>query len=476
MKSFLKITVKTIILAAMAVCCWQWLTPYFRMEHNEEGDLFKNLPDHTIDVLALGSSHMQYAFNPSVFYANTGYYSYVLGSDCQPFSMSVSLLEEALKTQSPSVVVVDVFTLLSQSEVCYADGMYYLAMEETTGETRVEAGKQVPDKKLGLQYTYDFLMNHSNWKYLDFSHPESIIKNAETSKGYNDTFGYVAQMPTDFSYIPLTTFTPEPYELSDGVKHQLDRMISLCNDNDIQLIFIKTPYTIDQKSTNQLNAIWQYLDSQDQQYIDFTTMTEELHWFTGMDGDTWHNNVWGANIITTYLSEYIQEHSDVSDHVDSSVMDGLLDNASYTTARQLMGPENLNIYDELNAAAKYPCNILVKYTGGYFPIGEYENNLLQSAGINHDFIANPKQGYYAVIQNGKVVQESNQPFECTFNDHEVSLSSSGITIDGESYDDNTGQMELVFCDDQMSWVNAMGLKPSEYGFWKKGCLSWDCGH
>ena len=476
MKSYFRIIVKTLVLLAMAVCMWQVLTPYFRLDKNEEGELFQNIPENSLDVIALGSSHMQYAFNPSVFYEHTGYYSYVLGSECQPMSMSYSLLEEALKTQHPSIVVLDVFTLLSQSQVCYADGMYYIAMQETTGMTKIEAGRQVPDKELGLQYTFDFMMNHSNWRYLDFSDPQSILEKARKAEGVNDTLGYVMQMPTDFRYIPLMTYEPHPYRISDSAVAAIDRIISLCSKNDIELIFVKTPYTIDQEDTDQLNAIWNYLDEKNQEHIDFIAMADELHWFTGMDGDTWHNNAWGANIITKYLADYILEHHPVKNHTDCSILNQVLNEGSYNTARQLMGSENINVYDVLDAAAYFNCTILVKYTSGYFPIGEYENHLLQSAGLNHDFISDSGQCYYAVIENGKVIQESEKPFDTVYEGHQISLSDEGILINGNAYDDNSGVMELVFCSKKMSWYNAIGLKPSEYGFWKKGCLSWDCGN
>ena len=84
----LKILLKCVLAAALFACTWNFLTPYFRESRSKEGDSFHNLPADSIDVLALGSSHIQYAFNPGVFYAETGDYSYVLGSQCQPMSMS----------------------------------------------------------------------------------------------------------------------------------------------------------------------------------------------------------------------------------------------------------------------------------------------------------------------------------------------------------------------------------------------------
>ena len=474
---YLEIILKVALAGALFVAAWTGLTPYFRMNRNLEGDRFRNLPADSIDVLALGSSHMQYAFNPSIFYANTGYYSYVLGSSCQPMSMSYSLLKEALKTQHPSVVLLDVFTLLQQSSVCYADGMYYLAMQEMTGRTWYEAADQVPDPGVALNYKYDLLMNHGNWKTMDFSNPRAILDAAKPATDYDWTLGYVRQEPEDLRYLPLITYQrTEKVSLSDAEKQQLDQIINLCDEKNIKLIFLKTPYIIDQEDTNKLDAIWDYLDSRGQPHLDFIQMAADLKWFIGMDGDTWHNNSWGANIITSYLAKYIQDGGYIRNHSDHEVLTDLLQKAGRVTAYSLLGPKNLDIYELLNQVTKYPCTLLVRYSGSaYFPIGEYENGLLQSVGISRDFLKDPRQDYYAVIRDGKVVQEGDQPLITTVSGHSVALSADGIEIDQKAADADPGQLELVFAADDFSWINPIGIEPAQYGFWKKGCYSWSCG-
>ena len=154
MKKVLLNTLQIILKAALAVClfacAWYFLTPYFRTEHNAEGDGFRNLPENTVDVIAVGSSHIQYAFDPAIFYAETGYYSYVMGSQCQPMSMTYHMLEEVLKTQSPETAVIDVFTLLPASEVCYADGNFYVAIDEMTETAVTVLKKEYGDKLVSV--------------------------------------------------------------------------------------------------------------------------------------------------------------------------------------------------------------------------------------------------------------------------------------------------------------------------------------
>ena len=99
-KNVIKIVLKSICIVAIFIGLWVFLTPYFRIDKDVSGDQFRNLPEDSIDIMILGSSHAQYSMNPAVFYEETGYYAYVLGSGCQPMTMSYYMLVEALKTQN----------------------------------------------------------------------------------------------------------------------------------------------------------------------------------------------------------------------------------------------------------------------------------------------------------------------------------------------------------------------------------------
>ncbi len=66
---------------------------------------------NTDDVLFLGTSHVQYGLDPMELYKEYGIVSYNLGTSAQRLSGTFFLLQEALKTQHPSVIVLDVSSL-----------------------------------------------------------------------------------------------------------------------------------------------------------------------------------------------------------------------------------------------------------------------------------------------------------------------------------------------------------------------------
>ena len=470
----LMLIIKVSLVIAIFGYSWYFLSPYFRLNRNVEGDLFRNLPVNSIDVICLGSSHIQYAFNPASFYAETGYYSYIMGSPCQPMAMTYNMLVECLKMQSPEVVFIDVFTLLPQSEVCYLDGMYYKAIDEMTGQNRLCAASQSP-KSVRLSYMFDLLMNHDNWKYMKLDNMEEIIKNAQPAEGYNYELGYVRQEPKEYIYSPLYTYTvSENLTLSDEEKAQLDQIIDLCNEKKISLYFMKTPFEIDQDNTNKLEAIWKYLKSKNIKYVDFINHAEELGWFLNVDGDTWHNNSWGAEIITKEMARITKEEKLVKHHKDNKIIDELLKGALHTQAYSLMNPANVDINRLLDEASKHPSFVLVKYTGSYrTSIGEKENQLLQGIGLKHDFMNDYAKDYYAIVENGKLLKDSNEPFSHKLNGWDIDLTKDGILINGAPYD-SPGELELIFMAEDFSWINSVPIDYASRWFWKNGCDGFDC--
>ena len=79
---------------------------------------FYRLEEDTVDVLFVGSSHVYYSINTCNLYDAYGIARYLLASPAQPVWISYYFLQEALKTQSPRLVVFDVCTLYKkQSDV-----------------------------------------------------------------------------------------------------------------------------------------------------------------------------------------------------------------------------------------------------------------------------------------------------------------------------------------------------------------------
>ena len=106
-------------------------------------------------------------------------------------------------------------------------------------------------------------------------------------------------------------------------------------------------------------------------------------------------------------------------------------------------------------------------------IQEYENNALQKLGFTHDFIEDKHVDYYAIVRNGKLIQESNEPFEANIENLHIKLDEEGIQLNGHAYCE-PGEMEIYFLADDLLWVNAVPIDYASRWFWKNGCDGFDC--
>jgi hypothetical protein len=478
-KAFLQVlhlALNVFLAASLFACSWIYLTPYFRLERRPEGDYFRNLPADTIEVLAVGSSHVQYSFNPAAFYAMTGAYAYNLGSMCQPFDATYWILKEALRTQSPSLIFVDIYTLLPQSQNCYADETYYIAGDFLSPDYRDEMLKNAAklDEKTKLMYRFDLYMNHDLWKEMDLSDPASIRAAAAPYQGLNSTLGYLIREMNEFTYTPLAVLEPlEKVELTAEQKEQIDDIIQLGKENDIEIVFTIAPYLQNQESADTMAAVWAYLEEKDIPYIDEIAASPN-HWFLNMDGDTAHNNSWGAEIVTRDYAQYALDHDLVTPSEENleikAVLSGLMDE----TAATLMRPENINIYDLLVDASLYPCITVLRFgASSVHGLGEYEGSALNALGFTKDFTSDYRTPYYAICQDGRLLYESGEPFTAEINGHTVEITADDILIDGESVS-APGEMQIVFLGDDFSWRNPLGIDYASRWFWKNGCDSWEC--
>lgn len=468
MKTLVKISAKVFLLICLTGTIWFGLTPFFRTEIDVSGDLFRSLPKDSMDIIVLGSSHAQYSMNPAIINKESGYYSAVLGSGCQPMSMSYKFLEEALKTQSPEVVILDVFTMMPAHSVCYADGMFYKAIQQMTGKTRLEAAALVDNADIKYDYMFDLRMYHSNWKNDDFY---GVKEQTESSYG----FGYVLQFPEDFRFTHLIPLEKESeYTLVEKDVKMLEAIIKTCKEKNIKLILMKAPYIIDQENQDALEAIWAYAKSQGVDYIDFLELAEEIGFTIGMDGDAWHNNIWGSEKVSKYMAEYLVENKYIKKHQENQEVSQTYQ-GEQAQMMAYMSKYQVDIYKQLEWASKYDCMVAIKYTGsvGYTSISECENELLQNIGFTKDFITNQKQNYYALVHNGNIIVEDVEPISGTYQGLQYQIGDDKITIGNETFE-QLGELELVFFGENLSWVNEMPIDYASKYFWKKGCNAWEC--
>ncbi len=263
---------------------------------------YQDLPENSVDVLFLGSSHIMSGVNPVQLWDETGIQAYSYCSRAQSLPFSYGYLQDALKTQSPKYVVLDASSVfqdkkihnLSNSEVHFGINMDNLS---TTSKAELIT-KYVP-KKEWIAYYFPLFKNHS--LLLD----KPLKKDpGPIFMGYCFVDKNTVLTPPDYSNIVSTT--------TDTVDSEyFKKIVDLCCKKEIELIVIKTPCIVSNETYGKLSKIELLCQEENIAFLDMNTNYNSFNFdYTTDMYDKLHINSSGAAKITTYLGTFLSSHND----------------------------------------------------------------------------------------------------------------------------------------------------------------------
>ncbi|MBQ1568206.1 MAG: hypothetical protein IIZ80_09985 [Erysipelotrichaceae bacterium] len=427
-KTVFQIAIKTCLIVCLLFGSYQYLNRVFYNREVYRGETLHSLPENSLDVLVLGSSHAQYSFVPSFFYQETGLYSLVLGSACQPLEVSYEMLKEALKTQDPSVVILEVFTAMPLHYGCLADSCYVLAEYQMTGEEKYNTIGYLPEEKRS-QYLNDFFTYHNDWKTMediDRLLPRNALKKYGLVTG---DFGYVyqaADLPPVNWWYPLDNGDVEAVPLEEKDLDSLNKIYDLCQKEGINLYLYKTAIDgFDEENNAYLNGVWEWAKERNIPYTDFCTEADDMDYALCIQSDSAHAFINGAGLITQVLAERVQvsdsKHTEVPELTERYTANG----NGYTM--EYLAYE-FNPYRILKRLASASGMIMIRYNSGeYFDdrLAEYLSKV-----IGKEF--DPDSDLYLLMNEGRIIAESSEPFKETESGHTIEFTADDILFDGES--------------------------------------------
>lgn len=107
---------KFAVLIACTIFIFYRYTKITQYSRSDFFDFFRNIDKETVDVLCVGSSHVYNGINPVQMWDDYGIAAYDLACGSQSVWFSYYYIKEALKTQQPEIVILDVYTLRSADE------------------------------------------------------------------------------------------------------------------------------------------------------------------------------------------------------------------------------------------------------------------------------------------------------------------------------------------------------------------------
>ena len=193
----------------------------FVLRHKEYAgvqDKFAELPEDSVDIVFVGSSHQFCSISPEILYDEYGIESFMLATSAQTVPMSYYAAMEAIELQNPEMIVFEVSycandfrTVSDEMSHCFFDGMpeckaKYLAIEDL-----IEEEKQ-PDYYV-LLGTY-----HSRWK--------EITKSDFSMTQFTDRGGVYYE--NVMNNPPLMVIPKEDSEpIPEEMEKYLDKMVSV---------------------------------------------------------------------------------------------------------------------------------------------------------------------------------------------------------------------------------------------------------
>ena len=285
------------------------LTSDWPASSNTEG--VYRLERNSLDLLILGSSKAYTAFVPQILYDEYGIRAYNLGTDLQSPLMSYYWLREALKRQSPKIVVLETsmfFPVIADQPLNTSEAMMRKAMDPMHWSfNKLHALWEIYrlDKNQNWKsYVFPNLRFHERWK--EWNEDDFTLSEL---RAHNELLGWSPLMEKSGidDYLPVHT---APHTVSAGfapyMEMYLNRITDLCREEGIVLVLVTTPDT--RASAAHHRKIEDYAASNSLHFLDLNASEdyEAMDYdFAADNADYEHPNVSGAQKLSRSLGEYL---------------------------------------------------------------------------------------------------------------------------------------------------------------------------
>lgn len=263
--------------------------------YNEEADQF--------EVMFFGPSHAYAAFSPLVLWEETGIKSYVFATQQQPLWATYSYIKEALKTQSPSLIVVE-------CRMAFGDKEYYnekdtfpvtfsymddLPLSWNKAELALHSA---PDLEGRVSALFNFMMYHNRWS--DLHRSDFTFRRNQARDPYK---GFVMLEPQDSPQPrPAIETVTRSAPLLGKNQYWLEEIIALCQEKGVELWLVKSPSNLELEEKAMLNTVEATAAQNNVPFHDFNLDYMSIGLSEDMFYDEHHLDALGASQFTRYFA------------------------------------------------------------------------------------------------------------------------------------------------------------------------------
>lgn len=290
---------------------------------------FYELGNNTVDVLFLGSSHAFLHFNTGTLWDEYGIASYVLGGGVQPMWNTYYYLKEALKTQTPELIVLEGYSIRWAAD--YIDDNRII--ENNFGLhwsiDKIESIKVSAPEERWAEFLLEYVQYHTRYTELSAA---DFLKN-QNNRLYDDWKGFYPLMytaPCEAADIRGIDDRADIYEKSERYYRAT---IELAQMNNIPIVVVISPYPgISANEQRQYNTASDIAAEYAIPFINCNLLYDEIGIDYSTDAaDAGHLNYKGAKKFASFIGSYLKENCDISDRRGDPSYQSWERNAAYIT-------------------------------------------------------------------------------------------------------------------------------------------------
>ncbi len=270
---------------------------------------YRSLPENSVDVLFAGTSEVYSGIDPMYLYDASGITSFIISSGAIRFDMLYLALQEALKTQTPEVIFLDMSPIRYRKSGSEAN-IHTLIDQMPLSLSKLTFVLESDCEELSfLDALFPFFRYHSRWDELD----ETDFQYVSGDLKMTCMRGHFLSYKTREAEWAFYENDDDTYQATERAMTYLGEIADLCEKKGIELILFKIPAPEWRQKWSDASA--EAARQLGVQYLELTDEADEM----GLDPASdfrdakKHMNQNGAEKMTAYLADYLEEHYDFTD-------------------------------------------------------------------------------------------------------------------------------------------------------------------
>ncbi len=288
---------------------------------------FYEQKNDSVDVLVLGSSHGFADFNTGILWDKYGIAAYDLCGAQQPLWNTYYYFKEALKTQTPELVILEGYMVTNEDEYIHYGSLIKNTFGMKLSNDKLDAIKVSSPKEMWLDCFMGYTQYHNRYSELGRA---DFLKD-QGNKQYTDWKGFTSAVYMDPQETVDVSDITDTMDLYGKSEDYYRKILELAKTKEIPLLVVISPYPgITPDEQRKFNRAEQIAKEYGALFLNYNPIYRD----TGMDystdySDEGHMNYRGSITFSDNVGSYLADNYTLPDRRNDQSYDSWERNARY---------------------------------------------------------------------------------------------------------------------------------------------------